>query len=84
MDQSAERLLTPSEVAELFRVDPKTVTRWAAYGQIGFHPHPRRPSPVPRDRDPPVARRVDRTRRRAPRIANQPSPGVSPKVASDQ
>ena len=30
----AERLLTPSEVAALFRVDPKTVTRWAAAGRI--------------------------------------------------
>jgi excisionase family DNA binding protein len=29
-----ERLLTPGEVAELFRVDPKTVTRWAAAGRI--------------------------------------------------
>lgn len=29
-----ERLLTPGEVAELFRVDPKTVTRWAAAGKI--------------------------------------------------
>jgi excisionase family DNA binding protein len=29
-----ERLLTPSEVAALFRVDPKTVTRWAAAGRI--------------------------------------------------
>lgn len=25
-----EDLLTPSEVAAIFRVDPKTVTRWAA------------------------------------------------------
>ena len=24
-----ERLLTPAEVAAMFRVDPKTVTRWA-------------------------------------------------------
>jgi excisionase family DNA binding protein len=30
----AERLLTPGEVAALFRVDPKTVTRWAASGRI--------------------------------------------------
>ena len=30
-----ERLLTPAEVAQLFRVDPKTVTRWAAAGRIG-------------------------------------------------
>lgn len=27
-------LLTPSEVATLFRVDPKTVTRWAAAGKL--------------------------------------------------
>ncbi len=27
-------LLTPSEVAQLFRVDPKTVTRWAATGKL--------------------------------------------------
>ncbi|WP_024286001.1 BldC family transcriptional regulator [Cellulomonas sp. KRMCY2] len=31
---SSEALLTPSEVAELFRVDPKTVTRWAKAGKI--------------------------------------------------
>ncbi len=30
-----ERLLTPGEVATLFRVDPKTVTRWASAGRIG-------------------------------------------------
>lgn len=33
--QTADRLLTPGEVAALFRVDPKTVTRWAAAGRIG-------------------------------------------------
>ena len=33
--QPAERLLTPGEVAALFRVDPKTVTRWASAGRIG-------------------------------------------------
>jgi len=27
-------LLTPSEVAVMFRVDPKTVTRWAQAGRI--------------------------------------------------
>jgi excisionase family DNA binding protein len=27
-------LLTPSEVAVLFRVNPKTVTRWARAGKI--------------------------------------------------
>lgn len=30
----AEALLTPSEVAALFRVDPKTVTRWAKAGKL--------------------------------------------------
>lgn len=32
---ASERLLTPGEVASLFRVDPKTVTRWATAGRIG-------------------------------------------------
>ncbi len=32
---ATERLLTPGEVAALFRVDPKTVTRWASAGRIG-------------------------------------------------
>jgi excisionase family DNA binding protein len=27
-------LLTPAEVAALFRVDPKTVTRWAIAGKL--------------------------------------------------
>ena len=30
----SETLLTPSEVASLFRVDPKTVTRWAKAGKL--------------------------------------------------
>jgi excisionase family DNA binding protein len=30
----AESLLLPSEVAEMFRVDPKTVTRWAKAGKL--------------------------------------------------
>jgi excisionase family DNA binding protein len=29
-----EVLLTPGEVATLFRVDPKTVTRWAKAGKL--------------------------------------------------
>lgn len=29
-----EALLTPSEVAALFRVNPKTVTRWARAGKL--------------------------------------------------
>ena len=30
----AEPLLTPQEVATMFRVDPKTVTRWAKAGKL--------------------------------------------------
>ncbi len=33
-EPSSGALLTPSEVATLFRVDPKTVTRWAKAGKI--------------------------------------------------
>lgn len=29
-----DRLMTPGEVAALFRVDPKTVTRWSARGLL--------------------------------------------------
>jgi excisionase family DNA binding protein len=29
-----DALLTPAEVAALFRVDPKTVTRWAKSGKL--------------------------------------------------
>jgi excisionase family DNA binding protein len=35
MTSMGGRLLTPGEVAALFRVDPKTVTRWATAGRIG-------------------------------------------------
>lgn len=34
MSQLSPSLLTPGEVATMFRVDPKTVTRWAASGRI--------------------------------------------------
>jgi excisionase family DNA binding protein len=34
MSTEQETLLTPSEVANLFRVDPKTVTRWAKTGKL--------------------------------------------------
>ncbi len=36
MNRSAETevLLTPAEVAKLFRVNPKTVTRWAKAGKL--------------------------------------------------
>ena len=33
-DPMDERLLTPAEVAARFRVDPKTVTRWANAGKL--------------------------------------------------
>jgi excisionase family DNA binding protein len=33
-ENSAHPLLTPAEVARLFRVDPKTVTRWATTGRL--------------------------------------------------
>ena len=33
--QTPDRLLTPGEVALMFRVDPKTVTRWASSGRVG-------------------------------------------------
>lgn len=29
-----DALLTPAEVANMFRVDPKTVTRWAKTGRL--------------------------------------------------
>lgn len=29
-----DTLLTPGEVAKLFKVDPKTVTRWAKSGKL--------------------------------------------------
>lgn len=34
MNDNEEELLTPSEVAKMFRVDPKTVTRWAKAGKL--------------------------------------------------
>ena len=34
MTSEQEVLLTPAEVASLFRVDPKTVTRWAKAGKL--------------------------------------------------
>ena len=33
-DAAVERLLTPAEVATIFRVDPKTVSRWARSGKL--------------------------------------------------
>jgi excisionase family DNA binding protein len=34
ISSNQEKLLTPAEVASLFRVDPKTVTRWAKAGKL--------------------------------------------------
>ena len=33
-NSETETLLTPAEVAAMFRVDPKTVTRWAKAGKL--------------------------------------------------
>ena len=34
IQDNGEKLLTPAEVASMFRVDPKTVTRWAKAGKL--------------------------------------------------
>lgn len=34
MEERTDRLLTPGEVAAMFRVSSKTVTRWARAGKI--------------------------------------------------
>lgn len=34
VDRQGDRFMLPGEVAALFRVDPKTVTRWAQDGRI--------------------------------------------------
>lgn len=34
--ETEERLFTTGEVAALFRVEPKTVTRWAKSGKLSF------------------------------------------------
>lgn len=41
-----EDRLTPGEVAALFRVDPKTVTRWALAGRIPDDPDTDRPGVI--------------------------------------
>jgi excisionase family DNA binding protein len=51
MEGNSERLLTPGEVAALFRVDPKTVTRWAASGRISSIRTPGGAARRRRDRD---------------------------------
>jgi excisionase family DNA binding protein len=34
VSESGDRLLTPGEVADLFREDPKTINRWAQQGRL--------------------------------------------------
>lgn len=34
--EDAVELLTPAEVAKMFHVDPKTVTRWAQAGKLSY------------------------------------------------
>ena len=46
--QEPEKLLTPSEVAAIFRVDPKTVTRWAKVGKVVVCAHTWWPPPLQR------------------------------------
>ena len=46
--ERTERLLTPAEVAHIFGVDPKTVTRWAAAGLIWINPNTRWAPQIPR------------------------------------
>ncbi len=35
-DEETIELLTPAEVAKMFHVDPKTVTRWAQAGKLTY------------------------------------------------
>ena len=35
-EDRAAQLLTPAEVAQMFHVDPKTVTRWAQPGKLSY------------------------------------------------
>lgn len=35
-DEDVAELLTPAEVAKMFHVDPKTVTRWAQAGKLTY------------------------------------------------
>ena len=71
----SERLLTPGEVAALFRVDPKTVTRWAAAGRINSI---RTPGGHRRFRESEIRELL---RQDAPKPAVSPAP--APRQASD-
>lgn len=46
-EEGSEELFTPAEVARMFRVDPKTVTRWAVAGRLTTVRTPGEPPPVP-------------------------------------
>ncbi len=35
-NNTSEKLLSPSQVAVIFAVDPKTVTRWAKSGKLPY------------------------------------------------
>jgi excisionase family DNA binding protein len=74
------RLLTPGEVATLFRVDPKTVTRWAAAGRISSI---RTPGGHRRFRESEVRALLEGGRTIAGEIPTQPQPvrTTSPTVA---
>ena len=71
------RLLTPGEVATLFRVDPKTVTRWAAAGRISSI---RTPGGHRRFRESEVRALLEGGRTIA-EIPTQPQPGRSTSAA---
>lgn len=36
MTKQTDKVMTPGEVARVFRVDPKTVSRWAAAGRLRY------------------------------------------------
>ena len=77
--ESRDRLLTPGEVASLFRVDPKTVTRWAAAGRINSI---RTPGGHRRFRESEI-RELLRQDGSKPAAAAQAPPAPSPRLAGD-
>jgi excisionase family DNA binding protein len=77
MVEARDRLLTPGEVASLFRVDPKTVTRWAAAGRINSI---RTPGGHRRFRESEIRELL---RHDGSNVAAQTVPAPSPRVALD-
>ena len=73
--QARGRLLTPGEVASLFRVDPKTVTRWAAAGRISSI---RTPGGHRRFREAEVRALLEGGRTTAAFVPAQPTPQTAP------